>query len=205
MADRGRPRRRRDDRCADRLPGRHRLFRLLAPLRRRPPYASRGSLGPWRTLLAGLFPGQHRPQGDRRPVPGHDVLLLHARRPDGDVLPCGARSAGAPVRRFPDVQRPRVGARDADDLPLHHPRVRRARELRRPPHARGAGHGVPAPERSLVLAPPDRGDHVRGELPGPWRRVRRRAGRVTRHSPRDSRWARRSSTWASSGPGPRRS
>ena len=44
--------------------------------------------------------------------------------PHGDVLPRRARAAGPPVRRLADVQRPRLGARDADDLPLHHPGVR---------------------------------------------------------------------------------
>ena len=35
---------------------------------------------PRRVQLARLLPGQHRPQGDRRPVPRDDVLLLHRRR-----------------------------------------------------------------------------------------------------------------------------
>ena len=39
----------------------------------------------------------------------------------------------------------------ADDLPVHHPGLRRDRELRDPADDRGAGHGVPAPERPLVL------------------------------------------------------
>ena len=70
-------------------------------------------------------------QGDRDPVPGHDVRLLHDRRAHGDVLPRRARAAGPPVRRLADVQRAGPGARHADDLPVHHPCVRRARELRR--------------------------------------------------------------------------
>ena len=78
----------------------------------------------------------HKVIGD--PVPGHDVRLLHDRRAHGDALPRRARAAGAPVRRLADVQRPRLGARDADDLPLHHPGVRRPRELRRAADARRA-------------------------------------------------------------------
>jgi cytochrome c oxidase subunit 1 len=44
--------------------------------------------------VEGLLQGQHRPQGDRDPVPRHDVLLLRRRR-----LPRDARSA--PSSRSP--------------------------------------------------------------------------------------------------------
>ena len=43
----------------------------------------------------------------------------------GDDLPRRARESGHAVRRHADLQRARVGARGADDLPLHHPGVRR--------------------------------------------------------------------------------
>ena len=48
-------------------------------------------LGSRRSQLEGLLPRQHRPQGHRDQVPRHDLLLLHGRRPHGDVLPRGAR------------------------------------------------------------------------------------------------------------------
>ena len=63
------------------------------------------------------------------------------------------------------VQRALLGARVADDLPLHHPGLRGARELRHPADDRRAGHGVPAPERALVLAAADRRPDHALELP----------------------------------------
>ena len=45
---------------------------------------------------------------------------------------------GPAVRRHADLQRPDLRARGADDLPLHHPCLRRARELRRAADARRA-------------------------------------------------------------------
>ena len=47
----------------------HRRLRLLALLALRPPDAAGGSLQPRRLHVEGLLQGQHRPQGDRRPVP----------------------------------------------------------------------------------------------------------------------------------------
>ena len=87
-------------------------------------------------VVEGLLQGQHRPQGDRCPVPHHNLHLLHLRRPDGDALPRRARAAGHAVHGHADVQRPRLDARGADDLRVHHPRLRRPRELRRPADAR---------------------------------------------------------------------
>ena len=123
----------------------------------------------------------------------------------GDAVPRRARAARAPVLRHADLQRARVGARDADDLRLHHPGVRRARELRRAADARRARHGVPSPERALLLDAAHRGRDVPRELPRARAARSARAGRATRRSPRGSRSARRSSTWASSGQAPRRS
>ena len=122
--------------------------------------------------LEGLLPDQHRPQGDRRPVPGHDDRLLHPRRAARDVHARRAGAARDAVREPAGLQRPLLGARVADDLPVHHPGLRRTRELRHPADDRRAGHGVPAPERALVLAAPDRRAHDALELLP--RRVRRR-------------------------------
>ena len=58
------------------------------------------------THVAGLLPGQHRPQGHRDPVHRHDVLLLHHRRPDGDAH---ARRAGARRARSSWTRTPSTG------------------------------------------------------------------------------------------------
>ena len=120
-------------------------------------------------------------------------------RADGDDLPRRAREPGHAVRRHADLQRAHVRARGADDLPLHHPRVRRARELRRAADARRAGHGLPAPERALVLAAADRRDHVPGRASSRRAAPSAPAGRATRRSPSKAPTATSSSRWASSG------
>ena len=53
-------------------------------------------------------------------------VFFIARRPDGDALPRRARAAGDAVHGHADLQRPRLRARGADDLRLHHPCLRRA-------------------------------------------------------------------------------
>ena len=103
------------------------------------------------TQLARLLPGQHRPQGDRDPVRRHLVLLHARRRPAGDAGARRARRAGLAVRRRERLQRPVQRPRVADDLPVHHPGLRRAGELRPAADDRRAGHGLPAPERAVVL------------------------------------------------------
>ena len=91
---------------ADRLPRRHRRLRLLDELRARQADArARRPLRPRREELEGLLPGQHRPQGDRRPVPRHDDLLLHHRRDARAARPRAARDAAWPVLRAAVVQR----------------------------------------------------------------------------------------------------
>ncbi len=134
--------------------------------------ARRGPLGPRRPHLARLLPRQHRPQGDRDPVHGHLVLLPVRRRPAGDADP---RSAGQARDAVPDpraVQRRVLGPRHAADLPVRDPGVRRARQLRAAADDRRAGHGVPAPERALLLAAADRRADDADELPRPGRLVR---------------------------------
>ena len=127
LEHRGDPRRRRDGRArrSSSSPGIGSFDYWLYYISGRPTRPEDHS-GHGAHILARLLPRQHRPQGDRDPVPRHDVRLLHDRRAHGDVLPRRARAAGPPVRRLADVQRARLGARDADDLPLHHPGVRRA-------------------------------------------------------------------------------
>ncbi len=128
----------------------HRRLRLLGALRDRRPDTARGPLGSRREELARLLPRQPRPQGHRRPVPGHDDRLLRDRRPAGDDHARRAGTAGPPVRRLADLQRAVLGARLADDLPVRDPGLRRARELRHPADDRRAGHGVPAPQRAVA-------------------------------------------------------
>ena len=101
--------------------------------------------------LARLLPRQHRSQGDRDPVRRHVVLLHARRRPAGDARARRARRAGLAVRRRERLQRPVQRPRVADDLPVHHPGLRRAGELRPAADDRRAGHGLPAPERAVVL------------------------------------------------------
>ena len=118
-------RHRRDGHVPDRLPDRDRLLRLLGLLLLGQADPAGGPLGPRRAQVAGLLPPEHRPQGDRRPVPRHDDDVLRHRRLPGDALPRRARPAGRPVLQPADVQRPDLGARGADDL-----RRRRARSSR---------------------------------------------------------------------------
>ena len=126
----------RADHRAARVPRRPRRLRLLDALRDRRADPARGPLGPRRPQLARLLPDQHRPQGDRDPVPGDDHRLLRDRRPAGDVHARRAGAAGDAVRRQPDLQRPLLGARGADDLPVRDPGLRRDRQLRDPADAR---------------------------------------------------------------------
>ena len=126
------------------------------------------------TLVEGLLPREHRPQGDRHPVRRHLVLLHAGRRPAGDAGARGARRAGLAVRRRQRLQRALQRPRVADDLPVHHPRVRGPGELRAAADDRRAGHGVPAPERAVVLdAAAGRPDDDR-VVPRPRRLVRHR-------------------------------
>ena len=106
---------------------------------------------------------------------------------------------GTQLRRHADVQRPVHRARVADDLPVHHPGVRRARELRRPADARRARHGVPAAQRALLLAAPDRRDHAARVVLRPGRRSRR-LDELRAALRRRSRSATSSSRWGCSGP-----
>ena len=156
----------RPDLLGDRVHRRHRLLRLLVGLPDRLAHVGAGgSLRPRRVQLARLLQGQHRPQGDRHPVPGADLHLLHDRWRAGRGRPRRAGAAGDAVRLAGRLQRTVLGACDADDLPVHHPVVRRPGELRGAADAGRPGHGVPAAERAVLLAVaarrPDLSDVVR--------------------------------------------
>ncbi len=164
----------RPDRGPAGLPGRPRGLRLLVLLGVGPQDAPGGPLRSRRLHVEGLLPDQHRPQGDRGPVPGQLLHLPADRRSAGDADACPAGPARVALRQREHLQRAVLGARLAADLPVHGARVRGLRELRDPVDDRRPGHGLPAPERALLLAAADRRDHDAGELPGPRRRLRRR-------------------------------
>ena len=161
-----------------RLPGRHGLLQLLVPLGRRRAHDPRGPLPARGQGVEGLLPLQHRSQGDRHPVHLHDVLLLHRRRPGGDDGARRARQARHADRRSGLLRRPLLDARRVHDLPVHHPRLRGDRELRPAADDRRAGHGVPAPERAVVLDAADGGPPLPRLLLRARRRLRRRLDRL---------------------------
>ena len=131
------------------------------------------------------------------------LLLLH-RRPDRD----GACAPSSPSRARRSstrrVQRALLDPRRVDDLRVRDPGLRRARELRPAADDRRAGHGVPAPERALVLDAADRRPAVPRQLPRPRRRLRRRLDRVRAALDRRAARASRSSTSACSSRAPHR-
>ena len=157
------------------LPRRHRLLRLLVLLGRGRPTRPEDHSGHGAHSLEGLLPRQHRPQGDRHPVRRHLVLLPLRGRAAGDAHARRARRAGPPVRRRQHLQRPVQRPRVAPDLPVHHPGLRRAGELRPAADDRRAGHGLPAPERAVVLDAADRRhDDAARRFLAPGRLVRQR-------------------------------
>src|SRR5439155_21390999 len=103
--------------------------------------------------------------------PRDDDLLLLRRWLDLDDHARRAAAAGHAVRRQTALQRALLGSRGPDDLPLHHSRLRRARELRDPADDRRTGHGLPAPERPFVLAAAACGADDALELPRPGLRL----------------------------------
>ena len=209
---RGRPRH-------HRLPDRHRLLRLVVELDARPQGRLPRPLDARRHQLARLLQGQHGPQGHRDPVPGDRVLLLRDRRHLRRARPRRAGHAGRDDRRRADLQRALQRPRDADDLPVRHPGLRRPRELRAADHDRREGHGVPAAERAVGVDAhprrPDDGRRRRSSAPStpagpPTRRSRSRAAPARRCSRSASRWSaparspRRSTSWSRSSPCARR-
>ena len=197
------------DRAGDhrpaRLPGRPRLLRLLVPLGRpagRPIPDDHSQHGA--KSLARLLQVQHRSQGDRDPVHRHHLLLLLRRRPDRDGDPRRARPAGHADRRPGRLQRALLDPRGADDLRLRDPGLRRDRELRPAADDRRAGHGVPAPERALLLDAADRRRSSSSPASSSPAAPSTPAGPATRRSPPARRSGSRSSTSACSSPAPHR-
>ena len=77
--------------------------------------------------------------------------------------PALAREFGLPDEGR--LQRGRDHARDGDGLPLRRPGARRVRQLPRAAHDRREGHGLPAPQRRVLLALPPRRARAPLELP----------------------------------------
>src|ERR1044072_6326501 len=77
--------------------------------------------------------------------------LPHPRRAHGARHARTARAGGREPDRARALQRARHDPRDDDGLPRRRPDPRRVRELPRAAHDRRRGHGVPAPERRLLL------------------------------------------------------
>ena len=126
----------------------------------RPPSRGRDARlprGPERMARLAL---DDRPQADRDHVHGRRAHLLRGRRRGGAAHAAAARAGREHADRRPDLQRPRDDARDHDGLPVRHPDPRGVRELHGPADDRRARHGVPAPERPVVLAARDGRDRL---------------------------------------------
>ena len=101
-----------------------------------------------------------RPQAHRDSLHRHGVRLLLRRRRDGAAHARPARPGEQRLHHGELLQPALHRARDDDGLPLRRPHPRGLRQLPRPAHDRRARHGVPPPERPLVLAlPPRRARH----------------------------------------------
>ena len=97
----------------------------------------------------------------------------------------GAGSAGAPdLHERARLQRVLLDPRHGDDLPVRHPDAGGPRQLRRAADDRGAGHGVPADQRPVVLDAAARRHAAAGRLPDARAARRPPAGRATRPCPR---------------------
>src|SRR5215210_3232847 len=97
-----------------------------------------------------------RPQADRDPLHRLGVPLLLRRRGDGNPHAPPARPAGAGNRDARRLQPALHYPRHDDGLPFRRPDPRGLWELPRAAHDRRPRHGLPAPERALVLALPAR-------------------------------------------------
>ena len=123
------------------------------------------------TRLAGRLAGPRLELADDgRPQADRDSLHRQMSR----LLPGGRRARAADARPARDaerahrdpqqLQRALHDARDDDGLPRRRADLGRPRQLPGAADDRGARHGVPAPERALVLALPARRDHPLLEL-----------------------------------------
>ena len=109
--------------------------------------------GPRLAARQGRELARHRrPQADRDPLHRHRRAVLRDLRVPRAPDPHPARAARRRRRHGQLVQRGRDDARDGDGLLRRRPDPRWPRQLPRAPDDRRAGHGVPAPQRALVLA-----------------------------------------------------
>ena len=97
-----------------------------------------------------------RPQADRDPLHRDVPPLLRGRRRDGRPHAHPARAAERRLHRARALQRALHDPRHHDGLPGRGADPRGLRQLHGAADDRRAGHGVPAPERGLVLALPVR-------------------------------------------------
>ena len=111
-----------------------------------------------------------RPQADRDPLPRTRRALLRRRRDHGAADPNAARPGERALHRARLLQPALHDPRDDDDLPRRRADPRRLRQLPRPADDRRAGHGLPAPERALLLALPLRRRHPAALVLRPGRR-----------------------------------
>ena len=102
----------------------------------------------------GELARHHRPQADRDPLPRDVRLLLPGGRRHGPADPHAARRGEQRLHRARRLQPALHDARHDDDLPRRRADPRRLRQLSRAADDRRPRHGVPAPERALVLALP---------------------------------------------------
>ena len=101
-----------------------------------------------------------RPQADRDHVHGHDVrVLLPGRGRGADDAPAAGR-AEQHAGHAADLQPAVHDARHDDDLPVRRADDGGPGELLRAADDRRARHGLPAPERALLLAVPGRRDRL---------------------------------------------
>ena len=126
---------------------------VIARGRDRGPSGGRGP-GSFPPVVAPGVADHHRPQADRDPVPDQQLrVLLHRGGVRADHA-ARTRPARSEAHQHPPVQRDLHAPWDADDLPVHLPGAERVRELLRAAPDRGAGHGVPPDQRTVVLAAP---------------------------------------------------
>ena len=102
----------------------------------------------------------HRSQEDRDHVPGHHLRVLHPRRCRGAADAGPARGAEQHAAQLRALQPAAHASRHDDDLPVRGPGDGRLRELLPALDDRRAGHGLPAPERAVLLAAAARRDRL---------------------------------------------
>ena len=115
-----------------------------------------------------------RPQGHRQELHDHLAGALLHRRDHGPGHPGPAGRPHLLAGLLPDLQRAVHHARQPDAVPVRRAlRLRRPGQLHRAPPGGRPRHGLPPPQRPLLLAVPGRLDHHDVRLPG-----RRRGGQL---------------------------